>query len=503
MDLSAAFKAAYRTYLARPDGILPFYLLGSAVPAAARTVPVLAIIVVGAAVSRAGELDAIREELAAVGPFAYEELSDPEAIAAIDETVVAALGDVLFQPAVIGPIVLSGVAAVVVFVVANAAVTAAQIHGVVASAGGATDLGLGLAGIRRHTATFVGLLFIEIFAYVVVVGAIVVVIAAVAGIAGPVALLPGIVGVFTMVIVAPTIRLIFAFAPVVAVVDDVGLKGALSGATGFAVNRPWTVLGYAGVFIGGLTAVGILSAVFVQIGAEVVTGLVFLLVVSPILDTLKAVLYGGLRVYEPIDEQPAVQDTITGGVWGGVDELVAFVRQSRGLLVISAAIFVVTGYVGWLAGGFFDGILTTSIERRLEDTVLFGDFLFYLGNNWQVAYSSAFAGLGLAIPTVVSLATNGLLFGGIARLEVAPEILAAFVIPHGLVEIPGLVIAGALGLYLGIVVWRRLRGDIAGTALAEAVGQAYRVSIGLVVVFAVAAAVEAFISPFYWRFLGL
>ena len=503
MNLSTSFRAAYRTYVARPSGILPFYLLGSAVPAIARTLPLIAILVGGIAVYRTGELAVIREELQAVGPFAYEELTDPAATEQIDEELLVTISEIGLQPGVLGPIVLASLAAVVIFAVAYAAVNAGQIHGVVATAGGTTALDAGVAGIRRHTLTFLALLLLEVIAYGVVLGGIIVIIAAAAGVAGPAAILVGLLGAVVIVVSVPAIRLVFAFAPVVAVVDDVGVGRALSGAVGFAVDRPLAVLGYAGVFIAVLTVVGAIGAVLTQIGAEVVTGLVVLLIVSPIADTLKAVLYGGARVYDPVEELPAVQRTVFTGVRGGVDELVMFVREYRGLLLVSGGIFVVTGYAGWILGGVFDGILTTSIERRLEDAMPVGDLLFYFGNNWQVAYSSAFAGFGLAIPTVMSLATNGLLLGGIARLEVAPELLAAFVIPHGLVEIPGLVVAGALGLYLGVVAWQRVRGQVTGAALVEALGRAYRVTLGLIVVFAVAAAIEAFISPYYWRVLGI
>lgn len=503
MDLGASFRAAYRTYFARAGGILPFYLLGSAVPAVARTLPVIALLVAGIAVSRSGELATVREELAAIGPLAYEDFAEPTTAEPVSDELLTAAEELFLRPEVLGPLVISGVVAVIVFIVANAAVTAGQIHSVTATAGGTTDLHAGIAGIRRHTVTFLGLLLVEVLAYGIVVGGVVVVVAGAASVAAPAVVPAGLLGGLIILGALPSIRLIFAFAPIVAVVEDTGLRRAVSGAVAFAVDRPWAVLGYAGVFVAALTAVGTLAAVLTQLGAEVVTGLVVLLVVSPILDTLKTILYGGTRTYEPVATLPPVKHTVVNGIRNGVDELLAFVRHNRGLLLVSGAIFAVTGYAGWVAGGFLEGIVTTSIERRLEDAMPVGDLLFYFGNNWQVAYASAFAGLGLAIPTVVSLATNGLILGGIARLEVTPELLAAFIIPHGVVEIPGLVVAGALGLYLGVVVWRRLRGQVPTTRLVEAFGHAYRVTLGLILVFAVAAVIEAFISPYYWRLLGL
>lgn len=503
MDLNTSFRAAYRTYLARPSGILPFYFLGSAVPAIARTLPILAVLIVAAAVYRSGELTEVRELLLDIGPLAYEELTDPAAGPPVTDDLPTVIADIALRPTVVGPLLLAAAIAVVIFVVANAAVTAGQIHGVVNTAGGTTDLSSGVAGIRQHTVTFLGLFVLEILLYLLIVGGVTVVIAAFAGIATPLAVLFGAVGSLFMLLAIPAIRLVFAFAPVVAVVDGVGLRGAVGGAIGFAVDRPGAVLGYGGLFLLAAVGVGTLSLILAGIGAEVITGLVVLLVVGPIFDTFKAILYGGQAVYTPIETSPSVQRTLIDGLRSGLDELLVFTRNNGKLVLLSGGIFAVSGYSGWVAGGFFDGILTTSIERRLAGTMPLGDFLFYAGNNWQVAYSQAFAGFGLAIPTVVALLTNGLLLGWVFRLEITPELLVAFLVPHGIIEIPGLLIAGALGLYLGGVAWKRLRGQAPAAVLVEAFSRAYRITIGLVVVFVVAAFMEAFISPYYWRFLGI
>lgn len=90
-------------------------------------------------------------------------------------------------------------------------------------------------------------------------------------------------------------------------------------------------------------------------------------------------------------------------------------------------------------------------------------------------------------------------FGVYGRLEAAPAELVAFVVPHGVLEVSAIVLAGALGLSLGATAWRRVRGRASRRELADAVDRGFWVLVGLAVVLVVAGLIEGFVSPYYYR----
>ncbi|MFC6771347.1 stage II sporulation protein M, partial [Halorubrum pallidum] len=97
------------------------------------------------------------------------------------------------------------------------------------------------------------------------------------------------------------------------------------------------------------------------------------------------------------------------------------------------------------------------------------------------------------------IAFNGFALGATAALESNPVALVAFVLPHGIFEIPALFVSGALGIRLGVVSWRTFRGRLSREAFANALENAFWVLVGLGILLAVAGFIEGFISPYYWR----
>ncbi|CDK40609.1 uncharacterized protein BN903_59 [Halorubrum sp. AJ67] len=72
-------------------------------------------------------------------------------------------------------------------------------------------------------------------------------------------------------------------------------------------------------------------------------------------------------------------------------------------------------------------------------------------------------------------------------------------VPHGIFEIPALVVSGALGVHLGVVSWRTFRGRASRERFADALETAFWVTVGLGILLGVAGIVEGFVSPYYWR----
>ncbi|HEX6908808.1 MAG TPA: stage II sporulation protein M, partial [Longimicrobium sp.] len=120
-----------------------------------------------------------------------------------------------------------------------------------------------------------------------------------------------------------------------------------------------------------------------------------------------------------------------------------------------------------------------------------------VANNVQVAFV-AFAGGALAgLGTVFILVFNGVMLGSVAGAfanEGQSLHLWTFVLPHGVIELTAICIAGAAGLWLGagiLVPGRRTRREVLVTRGREAVALILGVSIMLLV----AGFIEGFISP--------
>ncbi|KLK88313.1 hypothetical protein SZ63_04595 [Methanoculleus sediminis] len=117
-------------------------------------------------------------------------------------------------------------------------------------------------------------------------------------------------------------------------------------------------------------------------------------------------------------------------------------------------------------------------------------------NNLATCLLLFLGGASLGVVTMLILSVNGLLIGALTELVRQQQgmlFIAAALVPHGIFEIPAFLIAGGLGLLLGRELIAEWHGT--GDAAAEALSLA-RLFLRLVVpLLAVAAVVEAFITP--------
>jgi len=118
-------------------------------------------------------------------------------------------------------------------------------------------------------------------------------------------------------------------------------------------------------------------------------------------------------------------------------------------------------------------------------------------NNVQVTFLAFAGGILAGLGTAWILLFNGVLLGGVAgifQVHGASLHLWAFVLPHGVIELTAICIAGGAGLWLGsalVVPGRRTRGD----ALVERGREAISLLGGTVILLLVAGLIEGFISP--------
>lgn len=355
-------------------------------------------------------------------------------------------------------------------------------------------------GTFTHATTFVGLLFVELLAFTAAFAGLV----ALAALTGPLAVL--LVPIWLLV-VFPAIRTVFALAKPAAVVEETGVVGAVRGASSFLRQRPGQAVVYGFASVGTFIGVGVAGAIFSVFDAGTLAGLALFVLVLPLLDTLKTVLYADFAdgVTVRVADKPATTPTarLRSELATGWATLKSFTTGHPGLVGINLLLFVAAGYLAWIATTGISGTFEASIERRIAGTFPPGMALNYFANNWSVGIAQSYSGIAFGVPAALSVLFNGAMIGAYAQFEVALAPFVAFVLPHGLIEIPALLLSGALGLYLGIVGWRTLRGQISRAQLTDEIEYAYQVTMGLAVLFAVAGVIEAFVSPYYWQLLGI
>jgi stage II sporulation protein M len=120
-------------------------------------------------------------------------------------------------------------------------------------------------------------------------------------------------------------------------------------------------------------------------------------------------------------------------------------------------------------------------------------FLLILLNNTFATLMSLLGGALLGILPLLSAAANGFLLGVLSRYAVGESSLGEAslgLLPHGIFEIPAILIAASYGLWLGMAALRRIRGK-EGAHLGDRVKHALRMYFRIVFpLLVIAAAIE-------------
>jgi stage II sporulation protein M len=190
------------------------------------------------------------------------------------------------------------------------------------------------------------------------------------------------------------------------------------------------------------------------------------------------------------------------------------VGSVRAVLLRNAGYFAAAGLLfslGWLVGSVFGEELAEAVEpmlKRLADIAekteqqssLYTAGVIFLNNLTACAVMVLF-GFLLAVPTVLALFSNGMVIGVLFEQiggETASlwEMIVFGLLPHGIFELPAVVISAAFGIKLGTVLLRPLSGKTRlqsfGFVWMETVKAA-----GVVVALLLAAAlIEGTLTPF-------
>ena len=123
-------------------------------------------------------------------------------------------------------------------------------------------------------------------------------------------------------------------------------------------------------------------------------------------------------------------------------------KRNKDYLIISILIFLGSFSIGYLLAGFLD-ILLAPLMREFKKSVIEEGItiISIFSHNLQAILLLYLGGLSLSIFTGLFLALNGLFMGYFAtKVPLVDFIL--LVAPHGMFEIPGIIIAGVAGFRL-------------------------------------------------------
>ena len=513
MTVGTSLNSAIRVLADRPASVVPVYLLVVGLNAATR-VPLLAGVgAVIALLAADGRLQALLDALEAVDT---ESLGQQEpAPEALPPELGAAAAD-LVSPEVVLVIAAAGLASVIVGVVANGVGSAAAINGIYGCLYRGDGVADAVVGVGRDWKPFVGIGLAQLG--VVLVGAVPAVLGAslfaVSTTAGIAATLVG--GLLSVVIVLLGLAAL-AFAGQSVVVDGVGFGAAIRRSIGFPFRQPVPFLAYLLVALGVFGGLGVLGGVFGALGVSQLSGIIGPLAAIPFFNAFKTALYAD-RPFEPVEatdgriaaidtaeatdggtpveaDRPPYRHRITAAFREGLAAVGGFVRYHPVPILAASTLFGLAVAGGWqLTGAYSLDLPAGSDPSAVFGTFPAGVFVMIAANNWLVSATAVYGGVVLGLPTAADMLLNGFIVGALAGV-VDPLAFAALVAPHGVIELPAIVVAGGVGFHLAVLVAGVLRGSRTSAELAVGLRLAYRVLLGLAVVLVIASFIEAFLTP--------
>lgn len=173
----------------------------------------------------------------------------------------------------------------------------------------------------------------------------------------------------------------------------------------------------------------------------------------------------------------------------------SFARRWAVYWVAAAGLFLAAATVGAVVGTHRQSFVVP--VRSPGDQVPRTDAVTLFVHNTRIGLTTAAGVLLFGLPTVFLLAFNGFLFGATmadaaGTLGVARAV--ALVVPHGVFELPALWFAGAIGLRWLHLFWDLASGGSYQTGVPRAIVDSLAALVVVVLLFAVAAVVEASVT---------
>ena len=125
-------------------------------------------------------------------------------------------------------------------------------------------------------------------------------------------------------------------------------------------------------------------------------------------------------------------------------------------------------------------------------------------HNWLVSIGTAMAGIGFGLPSFADILFNGFILGVIQPTIPSDTLFYSAILPHGIIEIPSLVLAGSVGIKLGVAAWRVKLWPTPENreAFSRDLLQAVYVVVGLALLFLIAGLIEGVVTPQIMKLYG-
>lgn len=343
--------------------------------------------------------------------------------------------------------------------------------------------------------------------------------------AGLAAVLLAIVVLLAGSILTVVLALFFIYAPVAVAADSLSGLAAIRKSWHQVRQNVGTAFAYGIVYTVLISAISFGSSFipYVSLPISSLASVGILILVVPVLHLTKTEVYAETLKPEPVEfvvYKPLFLDLagpLPRLLWRklveGLKELkdFAFTLQNLKYHLLSAAGLG----LGWLLGlwignngltgviyalGYVPGKINPLVTGSAPLTV--GVYIFF--HNWQASLATALSGIWFPAMPVVGLLLNGILVGVVSDLVPNPTMLAAALLPHGVIELPAFVLAGSAGIKLGVVFLRSFRNPAPGKIeeFHRVVRQTLYLIIGLALLFFIAGFIEGNITPIVMRMAG-
>lgn len=183
-----------------------------------------------------------------------------------------------------------------------------------------------------------------------------------------------------------------------------------------------------------------------------------------------------------------------------------YVRRIRPLFVLCSLLFILSLGMGYLLGNTFPGSALESLLGTFPDVSqmsLFDLFVFVVANNASKSLLFMILGLLGGIPPLLFVVLNGFFVGWVAWSLSSTSGLAyvvAGLTPHGIIEIPTILLSMAMGMSLGYTLLNKIRGRSGFSTEAK---YAILLFINRIIpLLILAAVVEVTVTPLFLLLLG-
>lgn len=131
------------------------------------------------------------------------------------------------------------------------------------------------------------------------------------------------------------------------------------------------------------------------------------------------------------------------------------VRKNKNYIFFSVTLFLLIALIGYIFPIFFIDIIMKTIEELVKKTEGLGVFAlisFIMYNNIQSSFVSIIFGIFLSITPLAVIVVNGYVLGFVANKTVGIGGIGVLwrLLPHGIFEIPAIMIAVSFGIKIGI-----------------------------------------------------